>query len=92
MQLSSPNYAWKIETNEQRLLNKNCRNGVSSTSLVSNETMGQHVGKRFFFFWLPFVIYQSGFDLFNLSNFWKIYFMDSLDILCLETPWKNCIK
>ena len=57
MQLISPNYAWKIESNEKRLLNKTA--------------------------WV---------DLFNLSNFPKIHLIESLNILSLGTPRKNCIK
>ena len=36
-------------------------------------------------FLLPFVMYLRGFDLFSLSNFFKISMMDNLDILSLGT-------
>ena len=42
-----------------------------------------------FSFLLPFVIYLSGFDLFNFS---KIPMMNSLDILSWGTPLRNYIK
>ena len=42
-----------------------------------------------FLFLLPFIINLSGFDLFSLSNFSKIPWMDSLDILRLRMRLKE---
>ena len=75
----NPSNAWKIESNYEGLLNKNCCNGVSCTQLLMIQTMGSK--KNFFF--LPFVIYLSWFDLLNLSSFSKIPLMDGLDILSM---------
>ena len=43
----NPNYSWKIESNYEGLLNKNCCNGVSCTQLLMIQTMGSK--KKIFF-------------------------------------------
>ena len=73
-------------------LNKNCCNGVSCTQLLRTQTMRSKWQNLVFLFLVPFVIYLSLFDLLNLSNFFKIPLMNSLDILSFGTPWKIYIK
>ena len=88
MQLINRNYNWKnSQTNKDYTVNIVAL--VSSTSLLRTQIMQSKCGKIEFSFYfcyrcLPFVIYLSGFDLFSLSNFFKIPMMGSLDIFTLK--------
>ena len=48
--------------------------------------MGRNAAKISFGFSLPFFMYLSGFDLFNMSHFSYILLIPTPDILCSGNP------
>ena len=85
MELINPNYSWKNRVKQIKATQEKLLQWCILYSIAKEPNHGVKM-RQFFFFLLPFVLYLSGFDFFNLSNFSKIPMMNSLGILDLGTP------
>ena len=81
MLLINPNYAWKIESNKEGLLNKSYCNGASFTLLLRTQIMGSKRIKILLLFLLPFVLNLGDFEFVNLN--WGGFFRGLLCGVCV---------